>query len=116
MLKAQPIMASSSAVHDIDAKFLDRLSRPDKAHSLRPVNPFARISSPTLKSIVSGDALKSEVSATAKLGTEYQGKIVEKSIGDGGLYLESYSVRDNPQAGKKIHTTNRMTVEHTREK
>lgn len=99
---------SSSAVHDINEQFIARLTRPDKKIG-RPINPFARISSKRT------DTLNSEISAVMKLGAEYQGKIVDNRT-NGGVYLETYAIQDNPKAGTTKYTTNRMPVEHTREK
>ncbi|AAR26932.1 FirrV-1-B57 [Feldmannia irregularis virus a] len=105
----------SSAVEDIDNTFFDRLTRPDR-HVGRPVNPFAKISSQTVHSIVKeSDALRPEITAFQKLGTEYQGRVVENRE-SGGNYLETYTVQHNPKAGLKLYATQRMPVEHTREK
>ena len=104
-----------SAVEDIDNKFFDRLSRPDR-HLGRPVNPFAKISSPSARHVVKEtNDLRPEITSFQKLGTEYQGRVVENRT-NGGVYLETYTVQENPKAGVVKYTTNRMTVEHTREK
>lgn len=104
-----------SAVEEIDNKFFDRLSRPDR-HVSRPVNPFAKIASQTVHSIVKdSDALRPEVTAFQTLGAEYQGRVVENRE-SGSNYLETYTVQENPKAGVKLFTTKRMPVEHTREK
>lgn len=105
---------ASSSVRDIDDKFTSRLIRPDKM-SGRPVNPFATTSSKTAKSSAFEDVLKPEVSATTKLGAEYQGNVVDTKFED-VVSFDDYTISTNPKAGHKLHTTGRMTVEHTREK
>lgn len=105
---------ASSSVRDIDNKFTSRLTRPDKLVG-RPVNPFATTSSQTAKSSRNEDVLKPEVSATTKLGAEYQGNVVDTKF-EQVVTFDTYSVRTNPKAGHKLHSTGRMTVEHTREK
>lgn len=105
---------ASSSVRDIDNKFTSRMTRPDKMTG-RPVNPFATASSRTAKSSAFEDILRPEVTATTKLGTEYQGNIVDTKFED-VVRFDNYSIQTNPNAGHKLHTTSRMKVEHTREK
>ncbi|CAM9104390.1 unnamed protein product [Sphacelaria rigidula] len=105
---------SSSTVRDIDNKFTSRLTRPDRLVG-RPINPFATTSSQTPKSFSSEEQLKLEISATTKLGAEYQGNVVDTKF-ERQVSFDRYTVMTNPKAGYKLHTTGRMPVEHTREK
>lgn len=59
--------------------------------------------------------LKPEISYTTKLGTEYQGLVVDTKF-EPEVKFDRYSVQTNPKAGYKLHSTGRMEVEHTREK
>lgn len=106
---------ASSTVQDIDDKFTSRLTRPDKMTGGRPINPFATTSSQTPKSSFFEDMLKPEVTATTKLGTVYQGHVVDTKFNQ-DVKFDRYSVQTNPKAGHKLHTTTRMQVVHTREK
>lgn len=108
-----PVMASSS-VRDIDNKFLARMVRPDTMKR-RPVNPFATTSSMTPKTSYAEDLLKPEITATSKLGSVYNGRVVDTKFSE-AVSFDVYTVHTNPKAGHKLHSTRRMEVEHTREK
>lgn len=105
---------SSSSVVDIDNKFLARLVRPDALRK-RPVNPFATASSMTPQTTFKVEQFKPEITATSKLGSIYNGKVVDTKF-EQAVSFDAYTVDTNPKAGYKLHSTRRMEVEHTREK
>jgi hypothetical protein len=105
---------ASSSVRDIDNKFLERMVRPDKING-RPINPFATTSSKTAETSFREALLKPEITTTSKLGSIYNGKVVDAKFPE-AVSFDTYTVHTNPKAGYKLHSTRRMEVEHTREK
>lgn len=103
-----------SSVKDIDDKFMSRWTRPDVLVG-RPINPFATTSSQTRSSSFFEDLLKPEISVTTKLGSEYQGNIVDTKF-EQTTNFDNYTVQTNPKAGFILHKHGRIEVEHTREK
>ena len=105
---------SMSSVNDIDDKFTSRRTRPDQLLG-RPVNPFAKTASQTRSSSFFEEMLRPEITTTTKLGAEFRGHVVDTKF-EPTIKLDNYAVQTNPLAGHRLHTTQRIVVEHTREK
>ena len=108
------LVMSSATKHDIDRQFGSRLTRPDMLVG-RPTNPFAKPASHDNQSTFFENLLRPAVSMSNKLGTVYNGYVVDTK-NEETIVLDTYTVSAHPKAGYKLHSVDRMSVEHTREK
>lgn len=103
-----------SVRHDINSKFTERCS-PMGAPAERGVNPF--VSTGTQNANTKRDEMKvrPSVSLPSTLGAQYKDHVIDTK-NDDSVRLDTYSVRENPKSNTVKHATNRLQVEHTRER
>ena len=105
-----------SSVNEINSAFNQRLTPiVTLAASARPVNPFAT------RGIQNSDTSREELTVRPStklpetLGAEFQGHVIDTK-NDESVQLDTYTIGENPNSSKHKHTTNRIKVEHTRER
>ena len=105
-----------SSVNDINSAFTQRLSPVvTLASSSRPINPFASTGKQTSSTKEMEYNVRPSVSLQEDLGTVFQGNVVS-TRSDDSVQLDTYSILENPKRETVKHTTNRLQVEHTRER
>ncbi|CAM9209629.1 unnamed protein product [Pylaiella littoralis] len=104
-----------SSVNEINSAFNRRLVPIAHVGASRPVNPFASTGTQTSRTKREEMKVRSSVALPGTLGTQYQGKVVDAK-NDDAVRLDTYTVRENPNASTTKHTTSRLLVEHTRER
>lgn len=104
-----------SAVHDINSAFNERLKPVGSLRAARPVNPFASTGVQTSETKRAELDVRSAVTLSGKLGSQYKGSVVDTKDDD-SFRFDTYSVSENPKANITKHSTSRLEVEHTRER
>lgn len=109
----------SNTLVAIDDQFNSRMIRTDKgAGQPRPVNPFASKSTHNSLSLEAERNMAPQVAALAKVGAVFEQGAVERVVDTKANDHILFDQRNNthPGSGTRLHTTNKLPVDGTREK